>query len=115
MACHVLSEYRKSPKPANASSRFGLLCALWAVLSGLLSGRTSLFGLCPCKTKTEGLAAVRRWRWLNNMGFVSGPLILMDYGLTPEERTVLQSIGPWIEIYDRDTLSLSELERIKRG
>lgn len=98
-----------------ALAAFGLLCALWAVLGSLLTSSTSLFGLCPCKTKTEALAAIRRWQWLRDMGLVSHSLILLDCGLSSGEREALQHIGPWIKIYDRDALSLSELEQIKRG
>ncbi len=93
-----------------ALAAFGLLCALWVALGGLLNGG-QLLGLCRCESAKDGLKAVRRWYWLRNTGLVSGCLILVDCGLTPEERETLQSIGPWIEICDRDSLSLSELER----
>ena len=96
-----------------ALAAFGLLCALWVVFGGLLTG-ASLRGLCFCSSLEEGLAAARRWRWLWNAGVVSLPLILVDQGLPPADREILQGIGPWIEICDGNSFPLWELERIKR-
>lgn len=81
-----------------ALAAFGLLSVLWVLFGWLLPGSGEGWILFP--GKPGKLHFVTRYLWLKGLGLVSCPLILMDLGLTEQERQWLSSKE--IEIYSRD-------------
>lgn len=79
---------------------FGLLSVLWVLFGWLLTGKGEGWILCP--GKSDALAFVARYLWLKGLGLVSCPLILVDLGLTEQERLWLDSRE--IEICSREEM-----------
>lgn len=86
---------------------FGFLSLLWALFGWLLPVCREGWLLCP--GRTEYLSLVWLYLWLRETGLVKCPLIVVDYGLLPCERSRLTGRG--IEI-----CGLSELpDRLGMG
>lgn len=70
---------------------FGALSVLWAAFGCLLPspGRTVLVHSCGSCGEAEMM--IRRHRWLLGLGALRCPLILVDGGLTEQERSILES------------------------
>lgn len=68
---------------------FGVLSALWALFGFLLPGQRGPVMVCLCRSGGKEEAVIRRYRWLRDLGLLHCPLILVDGGLTEEERVRL--------------------------
>ena len=75
---------------------FGLLCTLWACFGFLLPGQNRAVTVYCCHGESVD-ALIRRQRWLRDMGLVSGKLIIVDCGITGQQRKMLMQKS-WIEI-----------------
>lgn len=95
---------------------FGALCALWALFGFLLPGQQGAAAVCLCKSGGAEEPIIRRYRWLRGMGLVRCPLLLVDCGLTEEERSLLLRSGDGIMICTPEELSFKlEQERNRLG
>ena len=81
---------------------FGALCALWAMLGFLLPGQRGAAMVCICCGDEEPL--LRHYGWLRGMGLLKGPLLLVDSGLTEEERIRLLKGRQGVEICSPEEL-----------
>lgn len=66
---------------------FGALSVLWVLFGFLLPGQRGTVTVHLCQGREE--AAVRRHRWLRDMGFLHSRLILVDSGMTEQEMIAL--------------------------
>ena len=66
---------------------FGVLSVFWVLFGFLLPGQRGTVMVHVCHGREE--AAVRRYRWLRDMGFLHSRLILVDSSLSDEERARL--------------------------
>lgn len=69
---------------------FGLLCALWVVFGFLLPGGRGAATVLLCSGEAGEEAVLQRYLWLYNTGLVRSPLLIVDCGLSPEDRKRLQ-------------------------
>jgi hypothetical protein len=77
-----------------AFGAFGLLCALWTVFGYLLfpMGRGSALVIqCGAGDSAKVEEALRYFSWLRGMGLYKGRLLVLDAGMTKEERAALES------------------------
>ena len=81
---------------------FGVLCALWACLGFLLPGQKGAVTVYCCHGQRVD-ALIRRQQWLRDMGLVSGRLIIVDCGITEQQRKLLAQKS-WIGICQPDGL-----------
>lgn len=72
---------------------FGALCALWALFGFLLPGQRGAVTVCLCRGDGTEEALIRRHRWLRDMGLTHSPLVLLDGGLTDEDKGRLTRQG----------------------
>ena len=72
---------------------FGALCALWVLFGFLLPGQRGSVTVCLCRGGGAEEPLIRRHRWLHDVGLTHSPLILLDGGLTEEERARLTRQG----------------------
>ena len=86
---------------------FGLLCALWACFGFLLPGQKGVTMVYYCRGERLD-ALIRRHRWLRDMGLLSCRLIIVDGGMTEQQRQLLAN-KQGVEICDRQSL-LSRIE-----
>lgn len=70
---------------------FGVLSVLWAIFGWLLPVCREGWLLCP--GRKECLSLVWLYLWLRGMGIVKCPLIVIDYGMPPQERDDLTAKG----------------------
>ena len=84
------------------SAAFGLLCALWACLGFLLPGQKGTVMVYYCRGESLD-ALIRRHRWLRDMGLLSCRLIIVDGGMTEQQRQLLEN-KQGIEICDGQSL-----------
>ncbi len=69
---------------------FGALCALWAVFGLLLPGARGGVLVCLCRQGSEE-AILRRYGWLQAMGLLRCPLVLLDSSLPqPRQRLITE-------------------------
>lgn len=91
-----------------ALAAFGLVCALWAALGWLLPGSTGAALVCLALPGEAEEAVARRYRWLRELGFFSGPLLLV------RQDAQAQPPYPGMEFCEpEELLSRLELERKK--
>jgi hypothetical protein len=69
---------------------FGAFCALWALIGLFLPRHTGTLVVVQ-STPSQKEAALRRYRWLEGLGLVQGPVIFIDTwedltSLTEQER-----------------------------
>ena len=69
---------------------FGLLCALWACFGFLLPGQEGVVMVYRCRGENVD-ALVRRYRWLRDVGLIRCPLIIIDEGMTMQQRQMLEN------------------------
>lgn len=69
---------------------FGLLCAVWVLFGFLLPGQRGAAAVLLCHGAAKEEAVLRRYLWLYNVGLVRCPLLLVDCGLSQQERTRLE-------------------------
>ena len=95
-----------------ALAAFGCVCALWALLGWLLPGGKGSAAVCVLTPGLGELSAVRRLVWLRDWGFLKGPILLVDCGLSEEERQALAARWPDLEVCNLEALAARlELER----
>lgn len=99
-----------------ALAAFGLLCALWALVGWLLSGSVGGTIVCLCRAGGGEEAFLRRSLWLKSLGLLEGTILLVDDGLSPRERELLERLTPDAQLCDpEDLLSRLEVERKRIG
>ena len=86
-----------------ALAAFGTLCALWLVLGTMLPGdRAGLMIYC-WRSSAAGRGFVLRWRAQWELGLLRGQLVVIDLGLTEEDRLFLARWGRNVEIWETET------------
>lgn len=93
---------------------FGLLCVLWVLFGFLLPGQRGAAAVLMCHGEAAEEAVMRRYLWLYNTGLVRCPLLLVDCGLAPEERTRLEHF-PLILCTPEELKNKLEQERTHLG
>lgn len=95
---------------------FGALCVLWALFGFLLPGQRGAVLVCLCRPGHEEEAILRHYGWLRGLGLLRAPLLLIDGGLTEEERARLLKGRPGVELCGPEILALRlEQERNRLG
>lgn len=89
---------------------FGGLCALWALFGFLLPGQRGAVLVCLCRPGNKEEAVIRHYGWLRDLGLLRVPLLLIDEGLTEEERTRLLWCRQGVELCSPEELT-SRLEQ----
>jgi hypothetical protein len=84
---------------------FGALSAHWAVFGFLLPGQRGAVMVCLCRPGHEEEAILRHYGWLRGLGLLRAPLLLIDGGLTEEERTRLLKGRLGVEICGPEELT----------
>ena len=95
---------------------FGALCVLWVLFGFLLPVQHGMVTVCLCRGQGQEEHLIRRHRWLRDMGLTHSPLILIDGGLSEEERGRMARQG--ITICDLAELSArleQEREKLDRA
>lgn len=69
---------------------FGVFSVLWAVFGCLLPSPQGTVLVQVCRSCGEAEMTVHRHRWLMGLGALRCPLILVDGGLTEQERSMLE-------------------------
>ncbi len=72
---------------------FGGLCVLWILFGFLLPGQRGAAAVCLCRSGAMEEPVIRRYLWLYNTGLVRCPLLLVDCGLSEQERKRLPRFG----------------------
>ena len=85
---------------------FGLLCALWACLGFLLPGQSGVVMVYRCRGESVD-ALVRRYRWMRDLGLIRCPLLIVDEGMSPQQRKFLEN-RPGIRVCDMAELIAME-------
>ena len=95
---------------------FGVLSVMWTLFGFLLPGQRGTVMVCLCRGDGEEEPVLRHYGWLRDLGFVRCPLLLVECGITEEERTRPLSLRQDVEICTMEELpSKLEQERIKLG
>ena len=95
---------------------FGAVSVLWALFGFLLPGQRGTAMVYLWREPGKGELALRNYGWLRDWGLIRGPLLLIDCGMTEEERTRLIKGRQGIEICTLEELpSRLEQEREKLG
>lgn len=81
----------------------GVLSLLWAFLGVFLPGQRGLEMIYTCRGEPID-ALLRRCRWLQDMGLVRGKLIIVDDGMTEQQKDLLAE-KPNVEICAREQLA----------
>ena len=89
---------------------FGVLCVIWTLFGFLLPGQRGGAMVCICRGDQREEQTIRHWGWLRDLGLVRVPLLLVDGGLTEEQRSRLLKIRQNVEICTMEELS-SRLEQ----
>ena len=91
----------------------GLVCILWVALGWLLPGRQCGAVVCMCYPGLKELPGLRRYAWLQELGLLSGPVLLVDRGLSDREKNILRQLGRNVEFCSLEELPARlEQERI---
>lgn len=95
-----------------ALAAFGLICALWTAAGWLLPGSRGGAVILLCRPGLKEAPAVRRYGWLRDLGLLREPILLVDCGLTEEEKQHLSRLGRCVEFCSLETMgSRLEVER----
>ena len=89
---------------------FGALCVLWALFGFLLPGQRGAALVCVCRPGNQEEAIIRHYGWLRDLGLLRAPLLLIDGGLTEEERARLLKCRQGVTICGPEEL-VSRLEQ----
>ena len=93
---------------------FGVLSVMWALFGFLLPGQRGTAMVCLCRGDGAEESVLRHYGWLRDLGLVRCPLLLVDCGITEEERTRLLRLKQGVEICTMEELpSRLEQERKK--
>jgi hypothetical protein len=97
-----------------ALAAFGGLSVLWALFGFLLPEQRGTAMAYLWRNHGEGEQALRHYGWLRDLGLLRCPLLLIDCGMTEDERARLLRHRPDIEICTLEELpSRLEQERKK--
>ena len=88
----------------------GVLSILWVFLGWLLPGQRRLFAVYVCRGE-EIDALLRRYRWLRDMGVIRGRLLIVDEGMTEQQKQWTEK--HMVEICTRE--ELADRVREERG
>ena len=95
---------------------FGVLSVLWVLFGFLLPGQRGTAMVCLCRNGAEEEQVTRHYGWLRDLGFIRCPLLLIDCGMTEEERARLLGHKQGVEICTLEELpSRLEQERETLG
>lgn len=95
---------------------FGALCVIWALFGFLLPGQRGAAVVCICRGDAREEQLIRHYGWLRDLGLVRAPLLLLDGGLTEEERARLLKCRQGAEVCTMEELaSRLEQERNRLG
>lgn len=95
---------------------FGGLCVLWTLFGFLLPGQRGAAVVCICRGNAREEQIIRYYGWLRDLGLVHAPLLLVDSGITEDERARLLRCRQGIEICTMEELpSRLEQERNRIG
>ena len=95
---------------------FGALCVIWTLFGFLLPGQRGAALVCVCRGDAREEPVIRHYGWLRDLGLIRAPMLLVDGGLTEEERTRLLKCRQGVEICSPEELySRLEQERNKLG
>jgi hypothetical protein len=89
---------------------FGLLCVLWTLFGFLLPGQRGAVLICLCRGAAHEEQIIRHYGWLRDLGLLRAPLLLVDGGMTEEERIRLLKCRQGVEFCRLEELS-SRLEQ----
>ncbi len=95
---------------------FGCLCVLWTLLGWLLphAGATTVVYLYISDLGQE--YEIRRCRWLQDLGLLAGRLVVVDCGLSQQEKAQLEQKYQECEFCSLEDVSSGlELERRRFG
>ena len=99
-----------------ALAAFGLICAFWAALGWLIPGTKGGAMVCLCHPGLAETCLIRRYGWLWDLGFLREPILLIDCGLSEDERNALSRLGRYVEFCSLEELSARlEVERERLG
>lgn len=91
---------------------FGCICGVWALLGWLLPGGKDCAAVCLCYPGLREMATVRRLLGLRDWGILKCPILLVDCGLSEEERQVFTRLSCYLEFCEMGALAARlELER----
>ena len=95
---------------------FGLVCAVWAVMGWLIPGNKGGATVCLCRPGLAERHIVKRYGWLRDLGLLRDPILLVDCGLSEEERNELRRLGRCVEFCSLQELPARlEVERERLG
>ena len=95
-----------------ALAAFGLVCVIWTLVSLLIPKKQAGAVVYLCRGGLSELPGLRRWLWLRNWGLMTAPILLVDCGLTDQERKELGLLVKDGEFCDLKALPARlELER----
>ena len=86
---------------------FGLLCAVWVLFGFLLPGQRGAAAVLLCHGEAAEEAVLRRYLWLYNIGLIRCPLLLVDCGLSRQDRARLEKF-PFPDSEERIFSSFAE-------
>lgn len=89
---------------------FGAVCALWVLLGFWLPGQRGAAAVLLCRGDAGEETVIRRYLWLYDLGVVRCPLVLVDCGLTLQQRDRLRRHTRGITLCAPEELS-DKLER----
>lgn len=89
---------------------FGALSIIWVLFGFLLPGQRGTAMVYLCREDGIEEQILRHYGWLRDLGLVRCPLLLIDCGMTDEERTRLLKNKQGVEICTMEELS-SRLEQ----
>lgn len=87
-------------------SAFGVLCVIWALFGFLLPAQRGAVLICLCRPGSGEEVIIRHYGWLRDLGLLKAPLLLIDGGLTEEERTRLLKCRQGVEFCDPEEVYL---------
>lgn len=71
---------------------FGLISVIWTLVSLLIPKKQAGAVAYLCHGGLSELPGLRRWLWLKNWGLMTAPILLIDCGLTEQERKELSCL-----------------------
>ena len=85
-----------------ALAAFGGLCALWLLAGAALPGDREGVTVYCWRASAAGRGFALRWRLQWDLGLLRGRLLVVDLGLTPEDRRFLARWGRNVEIMETE-------------
>lgn len=85
----------------------GLMSLLWCLIGWMLPASRSGWLLCPAGADGPGFVPV--YLWLNSLGLVRCPLVVLDLGMDGQLRRQLEEKG--LEVWDPEQLPELEVRK----